>query len=395
MFEHLQIYDRRERLIVGSADVLLKGFAAAARRVTAHRTDGAPRRILLLRLERIGDFLMMLSAIAAVRERAPAAHIHLVVGSWNESLARLVPGVDSLETLDAHWLSRKDAGLSMDGLARRAWAWRAQGFDLALNFEPDIRSNLLLKVSGSPRRVGFLSGGGGAILTDALAYDPTAHTADNALRLVNAALPGRSGTPGLRSSHPLLPVPEEAQREATRILGTIDARGVLVGIHASAGREVKQWHMDRFARVAARLGHDCSATIVLTGTPDDRPLVDRIISALPADVKILDCVGPMELPAFAALLQQLSVFITCDTGPMHLAAAVGTPVVGLFGPSDPRRYGPLNDRARMVTTDLWCRPCNRVRRPPLRCEGHVPDCMEGIDVEMVYRAARDVLSTSS
>lgn len=375
--------------------MLLNCCAAAARAFPSHSTDGAPRRILLLRLERIGDLLMTLAAIAAVRERTPGAHIHLVVGSWNESLARLVPGIDALETLDAHWLSRKDAGLSMDGLARRGWAWRGHGFDLALNFEPDIRSNLLLRLSGSPRRVGFLSGGGGAVLTDALAYDPAAHTSDNALRLVDAALPAPPGTADLRSPYPRLSVPEEARREAAGILGHSDAGRVLIGVHASAGREVKQWHMDRFAQVAARLARDFSATIVLTGTPDDRPLVDRIISALPAEVKILDRVGPMELPIFAGLLQQLSLFVTCDTGPMHLAAAVGTPLVGLFGPSDPRRYGPLSDRARVLTTDVWCRPCNRVRRPPLRCEGHVPDCMEGIDVEMVYRAAHDVLSTSS
>jgi ADP-heptose:LPS heptosyltransferase len=261
-----------------------------------------------------------------------------------------------------------------------------------LNFEPDIRSNLLLALSGAPRRVGFSSGGGGAFLTDALSYTPTAHTAANALRLIDAALPVAAGTAGPPTRYPRLPVPDEARREARRLLGNADAGRLLVGIHASGGRPIKQWHLDRFAQVATRLARDLAATIVLTGTPEDRPLVDRIISVLPADVTVLDVAGSMALPVFAGLLEQLSLFVTGDTGPMHLAAALGTPVVALFGPSDPGRYGPLTDRARVVTADLWCRPCSRVRRPPTRCVGHVPDCLNGIDVEAVCRAADDLLN---
>ena len=389
MFNHLQIYDSRERLIVGCADALLKGYGAASERLRSRPTGDVPRRILILRLERIGDLLMTLGAIEAVRSRAPDASVHLVVGSWNASLARLVPGIDSHETLDVPWLARQDAGDSTGALARRAWAWRARGFDLALNFEPDIRSNLLLALSGASRRIGFSSGGGGAFLTHALRFAPSAHTAANALRLVDAALPVAAAEPGSR--YPRLSVPDEARREAHRLLGHADAGRLLVGIHASGGRPSKQWHLDRFAAVATRLARDLSATIVLTGTAGDRPLVDRILALLPPDVPRLDVAGAIELTVFAGLLEQLGLFVTCDTGPMHLAAALGTPVVALFGPSDPVRYGPLTDRARVVTTDLWCRPCNRVRRPPVRCTGHVPDCLSGIDVGAVCGAAGELL----
>jgi ADP-heptose:LPS heptosyltransferase len=392
VFNHLQIYDSRERLIVGCADALLRGSAAAVRWWPARRPPAVARRILLLRLERIGDLLMTLGALESVRARAPHAEIHLVVGSWNASLARLVPGIDSHETLDVPWLARQDAGASVGALVRRAWAWRPRGFDLALNFEPDIRSNLLLALSGAPRRVGFSSGGGGAFLTSALSYAPTAHTAANALRLIDAALPVAAGTAGPTTRYPRLPVPDEARREARRLLGNADASRLLVGLHASGGRPIKHWHPDRFAQVATRLARGLPATIVLTGTPEDRALVDRIISVLPADVTVLDVAGSMALPVFAGLLEQLSLFVTGDTGPMHLAAALGTPVVALFGPSDPGRYGPLTDRARVVTADLWCRPCSRVRRPPARCVGHVPDCLNSIDVEAVCRAADDLLN---
>ena len=392
MFDHLQIYDARERSIVGCADALLTGCAAVARRFSFRRARQVPREILLLRLERIGDLLMTLGAIEAVRARAPGANIHLVVGSWNLSLARLVPGVDSCEPLDVPWLARQDAGASTGLLLRRAWAWRARGFDLALNFEPDIRSNLLLALGGAPRRVGFSSGGGGALLTDALTYAPSAHTAANALRVVDAALPPAAGATESKAPHPRLPVPGAARQGPAASSATPTRIACSWDSMRAAGGRIKQWHPERFAEVATRLARDLDATIVLTGTAEDRPLVDRITSLLPPDVTKIDVAGSMELPVFAGLLERLNLLVTCDTGPMHLAAAVGTPVVALFGPSDPGRYGPLTDRASIVTADLWCRPCNRVRRPPARCMGRVPDCLSGIDVETVCRAAAALLN---
>ncbi len=390
MFSHLQIYDSRERLMVGCADALLR-VAAASRPPHRRQAGGLPREILLLRLERIGDLLMTLGAIEAVRARAPGAKVHLVVGSWNASLAALLPGIDSFETLNVPWLAREDRAASTALLVRTAWSWRARGFDLAMNFEPDIRSNFLLALSEAPHRVGFSSGGGGAFLTNALSYIPSAHTAANNLRLVDTALPVAAGKVDPGPRFPRLALPDEARREARRLLGDAAAGRLLVGLHASAGRQIKQWHPDRFAQVAARLARDHGATIVLTGTPEDKPLIERITSVLPDDVETLDVSGSMDLPVFAGLLEQLSVLVTGDTGPMHLAAAVSTPIVALFGPTDPGRYGPLTDRARVLTADLWCRPCNRVRRPPTRCAGGVPDCLNGIDVETVCRAADELL----
>jgi ADP-heptose:LPS heptosyltransferase len=79
---------------------------------------------------------------------------------------------------------------------------------------------------------------------------------------------------------------------------------------------------------------------------------------------------------------------------MHLAAAVGTPVVAVFGPSDPNRYAPRGERHRVVRVDLPCSPCNRIRRPPSRCAGHTPDCLASIDVDRVFEAAVQTLSAA-
>jgi ADP-heptose:LPS heptosyltransferase len=89
----------------------------------------------------------------------------------------------------------------------------------------------------------------------------------------------------------------------------------------------------------------------------------------------------------AALLSRARLVLTGDTGPMHLAAAVGAPVVAVFGPSMPWRYGPVSTAHRIVRVDLWCAPCNRIRKPPERCQGHTPDCLVGVTVDAVTSAA--------
>jgi ADP-heptose:LPS heptosyltransferase len=378
----LQIHDSGERRLVGAADRALGLGAALLRR---HRRQPlAPSRILLLRLERIGDLLMALPAIADVRARAPQAHIDLVVGSWNDSLARAIPAVSRVETLDADWLARGEAGLGLAALLRRARGWRGRRYDLVLNFEPDIRSNLLAAAAGGTWTAGYRSGGGGPLLDQALDYEPGRHTTDNARRLVAAVLGAATPVPAAA----LVP-PADAVAAAERILGAARRRP-LVGLHASGGRAIKQWEPSRFAAVARALADD-GATVVLTGAAGDRPIVDEVARAIDPR-HLVDAAGDVDLVVLAALLQRLDLFVTGDTGPMHLAHAVGTPIVAVFGPSDPARYAPRGPLDRVVRIDLPCAPCNRIRRPPARCVGHTPDCLSGIAAGQVLSAARAVLA---
>ncbi len=377
MFDHLQIYEPRERWLVGVADVVLSPM-----RLIPRRRAKPPQRVLLLRLERIGDLLMILDAIRLVRHVLPDARIDLVVGSWNAPLARLISEVSNVEIADAPWLARGGSA-SWGQLSEQTREWRGQ-YDLVINFEPDIRSNMLAWLTLARRRVGYWTGGGGAFLTDAYAYDPQRHVADNARELVAHALeldlPAISAA---RRPDAHLAVPADARERAAALLG--QSAELLVGMHVSGGRESKQWHLDRFAAVATQLARERRATIVLTGAESDRPLVDQVRREL-ADVSVIDACGAMDLPTLAGLLQHLAVLVTGDTGPMHLAAAMGTPVVALFGPSDPKRYGPLIEASAILRVDLPCSPCGQVRLPPERCRGHVPDCMDGITVERVVRA---------
>jgi ADP-heptose:LPS heptosyltransferase len=106
---------------------------------------------------------------------------------------------------------------------------------------------------------------------------------------------------------------------------------------------------------------------------------------------VLDLTDGVNLLTAAAVLERLDLLVTGDTGPMHLAHAVGTPVVAVFGPSDPVRYAPRGLHDRVVRVDLPCSPCNRIRVPPTRCTGHTPDCLAGVEVSAVVRAIDDVL----
>ncbi len=405
MFQHLQIPYREERWLVGLADAGLRALAVFGSPLRvgsgSSRTPpaGPPKRILLLRLERVGDLLMVLDAIAMVRTLAPHAKIDLVTGSWNLPLARLIPSVDSIETLDVPWMARGGRALSWQALIPRAKAWRNNEYDLAINFEPDIRSNLLLALSGAPRRIGFVSGGGGAVLSEAVEPDPAAHIAANALTLVARAFETTGqrpratddAAPVTQGFSPVLRIPEEARSRAAEVIGRFSPGGVTIGIQPAAGRQIKEWDPARFADVGSALARARGAKVVLIGSASDRQALDAVKAAWPAEVARVDLPEETDLVLLAAVLERLALFITGDTGPMHLAAAVGTPVLAIFGPSLPTRYAPLSPKSRMVRIDIPCSPCNLMRRPPERCVGHVPDCLAGIESAQVLKAANEML----
>jgi ADP-heptose:LPS heptosyltransferase len=380
----LHIQDPFERRLVSTADAALRIATAFGR----SRASGSVRRVLLLRLERIGDLVMALPAIRDVRALAPDAQIDLAVGSWNASLARTIPNIDRVETLDASWLAREGNGLGLRKLVGEARGWRTRHYDLAINFEPDIRSNAILAAAGAGYNAGWRSGGGGALLDLALDYDPSAHTTANARRLIGETFGKRPPD----AARPLIVIPDAAAADAADRLRTTSS-GPMIGVHVSGGRPIKQWDPARFAEVARRAADAWGATIVATGSAGDRPLVDALRRAL-APRTVVDVSGAGDVVDAAAVLARLDLLITGDTGPMHLAWAVGTPVVAVFGPSDPARYvttGPLD---RIVRIDLPCSPCNRIRRPPSRCSGHTPDCLAGVTVDAVYDAVGAVLEES-
>jgi ADP-heptose:LPS heptosyltransferase len=393
VFDHLQIPYREERWLVGLADA---GLSALSLVGAVPGSRGAvtelPKRILLLRLERVGDLVMTLEAIATVRALAPAATIDLVVGQWNVPLARLIDSVNSVEMVDVPWLTREGQGFSWPALLTHARGWRTKRYDLGINFEPDIRSNVLLGLSGAGRRAGFVSGGGAALLTDQVEPDPTAHVSTNARTLVARAFgvqPDRLPITG----NTVLTIPDSARRQAAELMGSVSPAGEAIGIQPAAGRRIKEWHPARFAEVGAELARARGSNVVMIGSRHDQPVLDAMRSAWPSNVPLLTIPPDTDLVVLAAILERLRLFITGDTGPMHLAAAVGTPVLAVFGPSLPSRYAPFGSKSRVVRIDIPCSPCNLLRKPPSRCVGHVPDCLEGIPAADVIKVAHEMLGS--
>jgi ADP-heptose:LPS heptosyltransferase len=168
------------------------------------------------------------------------------------------------------------------------------------------------------------------------------------------------------------------------------------GIHPSAGRAVKQWETAKFAALADKLVESTSGAVLLTGGPSesDRELVEEVASR--ARVSHFRLVSGAGVRTFAASLEQLDLFITGDTGPMHIAHAAGVPNVAIFGPSDPIRYGPEEEGAAetrvVVRQSLYCSPCNMIRKPPWECARlEAPECIAGISVDRVMEEALRLL----
>jgi ADP-heptose:LPS heptosyltransferase len=253
--------------------------------------------------------------------------------------------------------------------------------------------------------VGYANTGGAYLLTDVVPLDERVSWVEQNLRAVDVAVGGSrvaaKPSPPPLSQHPsplVASLLTGSERDfARRLLENLKLheRRPLVGIHPSGGRTVKQWPVERWAEVAARLQRERGATVVVTGSEADRPLAAELTRGLPA--RALDFSGRLDVRETLALLEQLDLFLSPDTGPMHMATTVGTPSVSVFGPSDPVRYfsggqGAPGSRHVVVRRDLWCSPCNLIRRPPVECSGPAaPDCLHLVTVDDVFAAAVRVL----
>ena len=392
-----RIYEPRERVLVGALDLSARAAFAVGRglglgRPPEPRKLETLREILVLRLDRIGDVLMSLPALHDLREAMPRARIRLAVGRWSQDIARGFP-VDEVVVWSAPWVGRPAEGaLSFGDLAGRARALRRDRIDLALDLQGDLRASLLLWLSGAERRVGYANTGGAYLLTDIVALDETVSWVEQNRRAVAQA----TGRPSSTQRQDPLTAEDRAFAEAFLAEEGLLARRPLVGLHPSGGRRVKQWPIARWREVATHLQREHGATILVTGGAADRPLAEALGEGLPQPP--IDLTGRLDVRHTLAVIARLHLFLSPDTGPMHLACAVGTPSVSVFGPSDPVRYftgGAFDghpERHLVVRHDLWCAPCNLIRRPPVECDtAEPPECLRLVTADVVIAAADRLL----
>ena len=341
-----RIYDARERVVAGAVDLAGRvWFAAFGRRARA--TAEPPRDLLVLRLDRIGDLVMSLPALHDLRRAFPQARVRLAVGAWSEEVARRAP-VDEVLVWSAPWAGRPHEGaLSFGALRERARALAGSPPDVALDLQGDVRASWLMHETGARRRVGYANTGGAYLLSDVVPLDETVSWVEQNRRAV-AAIAGPPVGPPVFD-----PLTDEDRAFATRLFGTLGlaAKRPLVAVHPSGGRLVKQWDVARWAAVARRLQEEHRATVLVTGSAADRPLAAALAGGLRD--RPIDLTGKLGVVETMAVIAAVDLFLSPDTGPMHMAAAVGTPSVSVFGP---------------------------------------PECLRGVAVDAVYAAAARLLA---
>lgn len=387
-----RIYEPLERLAVGAFDLPGRAWAALRGRPPGLPLDPAElREVLVLRLDRIGDVVMSLPALADLRRALPDARIRLAVGRWSADVARSAP-VDEVIEWSAPWVGRRSEGADGFGaLCRRALGLRRERLDLALDLQGDVRASLLMWLSGARARAGYANTGGSWMLSHVVPLDEdVSWVAQNRLALDVVLGPQPRG----RVADPLTAAERAAAAELLGRLG-LGPGGPRIGIHPSGGRLIKQWPAERWAEVGARLQREFGARVVITGSGADAALAADVAARLPE--RPTDLAGRLSVRETLAVVEQLDLYLSPDTGTMHLACLVGTPTVSVFGPSDPGRYffdfEPA-ERLRHVVCrpDLWCAPCNLIRRPPAECaKAALPECLDLVGVDEVHAAAARLL----
>jgi ADP-heptose:LPS heptosyltransferase len=382
-----------ERALLAAADLPLRVLGRAPILEGPPLAADRVREILVLRLDRIGDVLMSLPALADLRRAYPGARIRLAAGRWSEEIARRAP-VDEVLVWSAPWVGRPSEGAqTRRALWGRALSLRTPRLDLALDLQGDVRAAWLMALTGARERVGYANTGGARLLTRVVPLDETVSWTLQNRRAVATATGVAALGEGARVE--LLTAADRQRARALLAAEGLDGHRPLVGLHASGGRPVKQWAAGRWREVARRLEAEFGAALVLTGTGADRALAAEVARGLSGAVR--DLTGRLSLIDSLAVIGALDLFLSADTGPMHMAAAVDTPSVSVFGPSDARRYfsggtGAPGTRHVVVQPDLWCAPCNLIRRPPHECLGaDGPECLRLVTVDEVHGAAARLL----
>jgi len=324
---------------------------------------------------------MSLPALEALRAQYPSAKIALVAKPWVSELYDHHPAVDRQIVYDA---AGEHGGPS--GFRKLVGAIHEEKFDVAVLFQNALQAAWMAWRAGIPRRIGYARDGRSPLLTEAVQV-PTpqayGHQVYYYLQLLFRA--GLIDKPGTVREVRLAIEPSE-RAWAARHLESLGLRGprFLVGLNPGASfGPAKRWLPEYFADLADRLIGALHADAVLFGSAEERPLAEEIARAMDHTPTI--AAGDTTLREFMALLSRCRLIISNDSGPMHVAAALGLPVVAVFGSTDERATGPISPRARIVKRRVPCSPCG-LRECPIDFR-----CMAGLTVEEVFRTCLELV----
>ncbi len=309
-----------------------------------------PRRILLVNLAHIGDVLMTTPAIAAIRAAHRDAHLAMLAGPWSAAVLENNPHLDEILVTRASWWDRdRGSPWCIPGeFLEFVEVLRSGRFDAVVNFKSFFQENLAAALAGIPSRIGYGIYGGGFLHTSCVDFPWDAHTVEEHLAL--AALLGGS------AAHPVVEVfpSREDERVVEDWLG--NPPRALVAMHLGAGAPAKRWPVEGFAAVARLVRERLESDIVLVGGVPDAPWGEEFRRRV--GFPVLDGVGRFGIRQTAALLTRCRAFVGNDSGPAHLAAAVGCPAVVVFsGTNDVHRWRPWGRNVRTIQKTPECAPC--------------------------------------
>jgi ADP-heptose:LPS heptosyltransferase len=372
------------------------------------------RRVLLLRPDHLGDVLLTSPAVDWLRRRLPDVELTYLVGPWSADVAGHGPRGVRLETLAFPGFGRApNASLVAPYtlLARAAAQLRRADYDAAVVFRPDHWwGGLLALAAGIPIRLGFAVPGTDRFLTDRVPPAPSLPAAEQSLQLAerllvlagsrqpgglspSEGLAGVGPTAALPSPRPIFRLREDERQEAHLVwhrhaLG--DRR--VVALQPTAGAQLKRWPAAWWARVADALAA-CGNAVVLAGGPGDAHALDAIAAHMAEPVAAI--LTGLPLGVSAGVYARCALLVGLDGGGAHLAAAVGTPTVRLYGPADVHVFGPWPREPSQLalTAPLGCVPCRALEHPPCGAWTE-PACLLALTPERVARVSLEVLNAS-
>ncbi len=331
------------------------------------------RRIAVIKLDHIGDVILSIPALANLRAHFPLAHIVMAVNSSSESIARRIRYVDEVLCYDAHFFDRSGSRKMFD-LARGmrfARDMKKRDFDLIVELRGSFASVFFALIGKSRYRIDR----GTYLIMRKLGRIPSSseHEAE-----VNLDMLARAGLLTL-SREMSLDLTQADLDSADSLLREYDKSppfSPIIVIHPGSPAHLKRWPAERYALLAHQLLEKYNARIVLIGGKGEEQIAQSIASAI--NGQAIDLSGRTTLGQLTAVLQKAELFIGNDSGPMHLASACGTKVIGLFGPTSPQRFGPYGDHCAALRMESDCPPCMRDK-----CKRQGYRCIDRISVDDV------------
>jgi lipopolysaccharide heptosyltransferase II len=333
-------------------------------------------RIIIWKLSALGDVVLSVPTLRAVRKQYPQAQITLAVGRAAYEVVARCPYLDGVLLYEP----RRHG--SWWGLRRFVRRVQEERFDLSIDLQNSRKTHAMAWLAGIPVRIGYRRKFAGllnrGVRLPRVQLAPIAHQQ----HLLQQAGIGTDG-----EALELWPSTQDVQR-AQSLVPPVDQRagGMLVGMHpGGSGRwQTKRWDIERWAQLGQLL-QQRGVTVVVTGGPEERPLGEAL-RRLTARAPVM-LIGQTSLMELACVIRQCDVFVAHDSSSLHLAAAMGTPTIALFGPTDPRRHLPPLFKGQVIQYPVFCSPCYS---PHCRTITHA--CMKKISVEEVHQAVANWLA---